>query len=110
MRQEIPNSSSCGYRIDGSCMDTCRAHRCVKKAHASFFPSSLSLSLSLSTSSCTYLMKYTLHKLTVLLTTISATSIKHKEWDPSLYYLFKKSTQLCPYEMGNILIFANNFL
>ena len=44
MRQEIPNSSSCGYRIDGSCMDTCRAHRCVKKAHASFFPSSLSIS------------------------------------------------------------------
>ena len=41
MRQEIPNSSSCGYRIDGSCMDTCRAHRCVKKAHASFFPSLL---------------------------------------------------------------------
>ena len=43
MRQEIPNSS-CGYRIDGPCMDTCRAHRCVKKAHASFFPSSLSIS------------------------------------------------------------------
>ena len=77
----------------------------LKKLMLHFFPL-----LYLSTSSCTYLMKYTLHKLTALLTTISATSIKHKEWDPSLYYLFKKSTQLCPYEMGNILIFANNFL
>ena len=99
MRQEIPNSGQIG-----GAWTLVELIDALKKLMLHFFPL-LSLSPLVQ-----YLMKYTLHKLTALLTTISATSIKHKEWDPFLYYLFKKSTQLCPYEMGNILIFANNFL
>ena len=85
-------------------MDTCRAHRCVKKAHASFFPSSLYLSTSI-----------VLDEIHAAQTDCFADDYirnfnKAQREGSFLYYLFKKSTQLSPYEMGNILIFANNFL
>ena len=102
MRQEIPNSS-CGYRIDGSCMDTCRAHRCVKKAHASFFPSSLSISTSI-----------VLDEIHAAQTDCFADDYirnfnKAQREGSFLYYLLKNSTQSCQCEMGNILILQTIF-